>query len=58
MQRFDRLLKMMATQPEPSETPATKSRTSDRVAGAGYGDARTREGRSEGVSSRPKRKSR
>ena len=27
--RFDRLLQMMATQPEPSETPAKEARTSE-----------------------------
>ena len=53
--RFDRLLHAMATRPEPSEKPATDNRTSDKASGAGYGDTRTREGKSEGASSKPKR---
>ena len=56
--RFDRLLRAMATQPEPSERPAKDSQTSNRATGAGYGDTRTREGKSANASSKPKRKSR
>jgi hypothetical protein len=41
--RFDRLLRAMATQPEPSEKPAKDNRTSDKASGAGYGDTRTRD---------------
>ena len=55
--RFDHLLHAMATQPEPSETPARDSQTSDKARGAGYGDTRTRAGKTEGVSSTPKHKS-
>ena len=56
--RFDKLLQMMATQPVPSEKPAKEARTSKRVASAGYGDTRTREGKAASASSKPKRKSR
>lgn len=56
--RFDKLLQMMATQPEPSEKPAKEVQTSGPAAGAGYGDTRTREGKSASASSKPKRKSR
>lgn len=56
-QRLDRLLKAMATQPEPSEKPPTESRTSNGASGAGYGDTRTREGKSEATSSKRGRKS-
>lgn len=38
MRRFDRLLRVMATQPEPSGKPAKDNRTSSRGTGAGYGD--------------------
>ena len=57
MEKFDRLLHAMATQPEPSEKPAKDNRTSDKASGAGYGDTRTREGKSAGASLKPKRKS-
>ena len=57
MTKFDRLLQAMATQPEPSEKPATDSQTSDKATGAGYGDTRTREGKSEGASLKRGRKS-
>lgn len=40
--RFERLLRAMATQPEPSEKPAKDSQTSDKASGAGYGDTRIR----------------
>jgi hypothetical protein len=42
--RFDRLLEMMAAQPEPEETPQADSRKSGTARGAGYGDTQTREG--------------
>jgi hypothetical protein len=58
MRRFDRLLQMMSSQPEPSEMPAKAPRTSDKASGAGYGDTRTRAGKSASASSKPKRKSR
>jgi hypothetical protein len=58
MQRFDRLLHAMATQPAPSEKPATKARTSASAVSASYGDTRTREGKAANASSKPKRKSR
>ena len=45
---IDRLLRMTATQPEPSEKPAKDNQTSDRATRAGYGDIRTREGKSTG----------
>ena len=54
--RFDRLLHAMATQPEPSEKPAKDNQTSNMVSGAGYGDTRTREGKSEGISLKRARK--
>ena len=57
MKRFDRLLHAMTTQREPSEKPAKDSQTSDKACGAGYGDTRTREGKSASASSKPKRKS-
>lgn len=57
-ERFDKLLQMMASQPEPPERPAAKVRTSEQAAGAGYGDARTRAGKSASASSKPKSKSR
>jgi hypothetical protein len=41
----DKLLQMMATQPEPSEKPAKEAQTSKRAASAGYGDTRTRAGK-------------
>ena len=56
-QRFDRLLHAMATQPEPSEKPVKGNQTSDKATGAGYGDTRTREGKSEGASLKRVRKS-
>ena len=56
--RFDCLLRVMATQPESSEKPGKGNQTSDKGSGAGYGDTRTREGKSAGASSKPKRKSR
>ncbi len=55
--RFDRLLHAMATQPEPSEKPAKDSQTSDKASGAGYGDTRTREGKTASASSKRERKS-
>ena len=58
MRRFDKLLHAMATQPEPSEKPARDNQTSDKAYGAGYGDTRTREGKSEGASLKRARKSR
>ena len=57
MQRFDRLLEAMATQPEPSGKPAKDNRTSDKAAGAGYGDTRTRAGKIASASAKRKRKS-
>ena len=45
--KFDRLLQAMATQPEPSEKQQADNQTSDKASGAGYGDTRTREGKSE-----------
>jgi hypothetical protein len=56
--RFDQLLRAMTTQPVPLEKPAKEARTSSRVASAGYGDTRTREGKAASASSKPKRKSR
>lgn len=56
--RFDRLLQMMATEPEPSEKQQGDNRTSGRARAAGYGDTRTRAGKSAGASSKPKHKSR
>ena len=50
MRRFDRLLQAMASQPEPSEKQQADNQTSDKESGAGYGDTRTREGKSEGAS--------
>ena len=44
--QFDRLLQAMATQPEPSEKQQADNQTSDKESGAGYGDTRTREGKS------------
>jgi hypothetical protein len=58
MQKFDRLLHAMATQPAPSGKPAKEAQTSKRAAAAGYGDTRTREGKAASASSKPKRKSR
>jgi hypothetical protein len=55
--RFDRLLHAITTQPEPSGKPARDNRTSDKASGAGYGDTRTREGKSETTSSKRARKS-
>ena len=55
--RFDRLLRAMATQPEPSGKPPKGSQTSGEVRGAGYGDIRTRADKSASASSKPKRKS-
>jgi hypothetical protein len=46
IERFDRLLRVIVTQPEPWEKSAKYNRTSGRVGAAGYGDTRTREGRS------------
>jgi hypothetical protein len=43
MQQFDKLLRAMASQPEPSEKPAKNNQTSDKASGAGYGDTRTRD---------------
>jgi hypothetical protein len=56
--RFDQLLHAMATQPVPSEKPATKARTSAAAVSASYGDTRTREGKAASASSKPKHKSR
>jgi hypothetical protein len=56
--RFDRLLQAMATQPEPSEKQQADNQTSDKASGAGYGDTRTRAGKSEGASLKRARKSR
>ncbi len=56
--RFDRLLQAMATQPEPSQKQQADNQTSDKASGAGYGDTRTREGKSEGASLKRARKSR
>jgi hypothetical protein len=56
--RFDRLLHAMATQPVPSERPATKARTSASAVSASYGDIRIREGKAASASSKPKHKSR
>jgi hypothetical protein len=58
MRRFDRLLHTMINRPEPSEKQQGDNQTSGRETGAGYGDTRTREGKSASVSSKPKRKSR
>jgi hypothetical protein len=46
MRRFDRLLRAMTTQPEPSEKPAKDSQTSGPATGADadYGDTRIRAG--------------
>ena len=55
--RFDRLLQAMATQSEPSEKQQADNQTSDKATGAGYGDTRTRAGKSASVSLKPKRKS-
>lgn len=55
--RFDRLLQAMATQPEPSEKQQGDNRTSGKKRSAGYGDTRTRAGKSAGASSKRKRKS-
>jgi len=55
--RFDRLLHAMATQPEPSGKPAKDNQTSDKASGAGYGDTRTREGKSASASLKRARKS-
>jgi len=55
--RFDRRLQMMATQPEPSGKQQGDNRTSSKGHGAGYGDTRTRAGKSEGASSIRGRKS-
>jgi hypothetical protein len=57
MKRFDQLLHAMATQPEPSEMQQGDNQTSDKGSGAGYGDTRTREGKSEGASLKRARKS-
>jgi len=56
--RFDRLLHAMTTQPEPSEKQQGDNQTSDKGSGAGYGDTRTREGKSGATSSKRERKSR
>ena len=56
--RFNRLLYAMATQPEPLEKQQGDNQTSTPETGAGYGDTRTREGKSVSASSKPKRKSR
>jgi len=56
--RFDRLLHAMAIQPEPSGKPAKDNQTSDKGVGAGYGDTRTREGKSVSASLKRARKSR
>jgi hypothetical protein len=53
MQRFDRVLKAMATQPEPAGKQQGDNQTSDKGSGAGYGDTRTRAGKKAGVSSQP-----
>jgi hypothetical protein len=58
MRRFDKLLQMMATQPEPSEKQQGEDRTSGRAAAAGYGDTRTREGKIAATSLKRARKSR
>ena len=55
--RFDHLLQMMATQPEPSGKQQEDNRTSGKASGAGYGDTRTRQGKLEGASAKRARKS-
>jgi hypothetical protein len=55
--RFNRLLQMMATQPEPSEKQQGDNQTSDTESGAGYGDTRTREGKKLSASSKRELKS-
>ena len=57
LNRFDRLLRAMVSQPEPSEKQQADNQTSDKESGAGYGDTRTREGKSEGASLKRARKS-
>ena len=57
MKRFDRLLHAMTTQREPLGKPAKDNRTSDKASGAGYGDTRTRAGKSANASLKPKRRS-
>ena len=57
LQRFDRLLHAMATKPELSEKQQGDNQTSKKGAFGGYGDTRTREGKSVSVSRKPKRKS-
>jgi hypothetical protein len=49
-QRFDGLLHAMASQPEPSGKQQGDNQTSDKASGAGYGDTRTREGKSASAS--------
>lgn len=51
--RFDNLLRMMVTQPEPSGKPAIKYQTSSPAAGAGYGDNSNSAGKSASASSKP-----
>lgn len=58
MKRFERLLEAMATQPEPSERQQGDNQTSGKASGAGYGDTRTRVGKSATTSSKRARKSR
>ena len=57
-ERFDRLLQAMASQPEPEGKQQGDNQTSDTESGAGYGDTRTREGKTEATSSKRARKSR
>jgi hypothetical protein len=57
-QRFDQLLQVMASQPEPLGRQQGDNRTSGKGRVAGYGDTRTREGKSQGTSSKRKYKSR
>ena len=57
-QKFDQLLQAMVTQPVPSEKLAREARTLKQAGGGGYGDTRTRAGKSASASSKPKRKSR
>ena len=56
-QRFDHLLKVMIGPEQPLKTRTKEVQTSGKASGAGYGDTRTREGRSASVSSKRERKS-
>ena len=51
--RFDELLHAMATQPEPSGTPARGNRTSGKARGADCADTQTRADTSEDAFSTP-----